>query len=47
MNTATFQTDGQTNDVLQQYCDLYVASRGKNRRHHANFEDYFDGMKNK
>jgi len=39
MNTATFQTDGLTNDVLQQYCDLYVASRGKNRRHHANFED--------
>jgi len=33
MNTATLQTDGLTNDdVQQQYCDL-VASRGQDRRH--------------
>jgi len=32
--TATLQTDGLTNDVQQQ-CNsvLYIASRGKNRRH--------------
>jgi len=33
MNTATLQTDGLTNDPFSSNTAIYVASRGKNRRH--------------